>query len=52
MVEVKPTPDASPQSAKTIGQVVLKRLMSAEQVVERLTTAPSVLNLSSETSDG
>ena len=52
MVEVKPTPDASPQSAKTIGQVVLKRLMSAEQVVERLTTAPSVLNLSSETSAG
>ena len=36
MVEVRPLQDAN---VPTIGQVVLKRLMSAEQVIERLTTA-------------
>ena len=39
MVEVKPTANASTDSASTIGQVVLKRLITAEQVIERLTTA-------------
>ncbi|ARV58902.1 hypothetical protein BZZ01_09895 [Nostocales cyanobacterium HT-58-2] len=39
-VEVKPTTQAQiSQSNQTIGQVVLKRLMSAEQVIERLGTA-------------
>ncbi|NEO70438.1 hypothetical protein [Moorena sp. SIO3H5] len=36
MLEVKPMPNTSPESAKTIGQVVLKRLITAEQVIERL----------------
>ncbi|WGV27192.1 hypothetical protein [Halotia branconii] len=36
-VEVKPTVSAI--ASKTIGQVVLKRLMSAEQVIDRLSTA-------------
>lgn len=44
MIEVKPTPDASANSAKTIGQVVLKRLISAEQAIERLATAQTLLN--------
>jgi len=44
MLEVRPTPEASAESAKTIGQVVLKRLISAEQVIERLATAPSFLD--------
>ncbi len=35
MVEVRPVTE----SAKAIGQVVLKRLMSAEQVLERLCSA-------------
>lgn len=39
-VEVKPTTQAQVEaSSKTIGQVVLKRLMSAEQVIERLGSA-------------
>ncbi len=38
MVEVKPT--SSSQS--TIGQVVLKRLISADQAIERLTTAEAI----------
>ena len=45
MVEVKPTPEA-PDSAQTIGQVVLKRLITAEQVIERLNTSVSVFNQS------
>jgi hypothetical protein len=39
MVEVKPMPDAASESAKNIGQVVLKRLITAEQALERLATA-------------
>jgi len=40
MVEVKPTGDAlTDLAANTIGQVVLKRLISAEDVIERLSTA-------------
>ena len=39
MVEVKPGPEAHLESAKSIGQVVLKRLITAEQALERLATA-------------
>jgi hypothetical protein len=40
MVEVQPTDQAViDQSAKGIGQVVLKRLITAEQIIERLCTA-------------
>lgn len=42
-VEVKPTPSAI--VSQTIGQVVLKRLMSAEQVIERLETAEAKCQL-------
>lgn len=48
MVEVKPTPDASAASAKTIGQVVLKRLITAEQAIERLASAQTLFNSLSE----
>jgi hypothetical protein len=42
-VEVKPT---TPELAnQTIGQVVLKRLMTAEQVIERLDTAQAKCQL-------
>ena len=44
MVEVKPSPDIDPESAKTIGQVVLKRLITAEQAIERLATAQPLFN--------
>lgn len=44
MVEVKPTPALVAQSAKPIGQVVLKRLIDAEQAIERLATAQAFLN--------
>ncbi|MEA5505125.1 hypothetical protein VB735_18835 [Halotia wernerae UHCC 0503] len=42
-VEVKPTTSAI--ASKAIGQVVLKRLMSAEQVIERLGTAQAKCQL-------
>ncbi len=46
-VEVKPSPQAQVDpGAKTIGQVVLKRLMSAEQVLERLAAAQTMCQLS------
>ena len=41
MVEVSPTHSAA---NTTIGQVVLKRLISADQAIERLTAAEAVLN--------
>lgn len=44
MVEVKPMNDAPRESAKTIGQVVLKRLINAEQAIERVATAQAWLN--------
>ena len=44
MVEVKPTPDASAESAKTIGQVVLKRLITADQAIERLASPQTLFN--------
>ncbi len=42
-VEVQPTTPVI--ASKTIGQVVLKRLMSAEQVIERLGTAETKCQL-------
>ena len=36
MVEVKPNNTASASSSQTIGQVVLKRLITADQALERL----------------
>lgn len=48
MVEVKPTIEVQSNStAKGIGQVVLKRLISADQAIERLTAAEAVLRPSS-----
>ena len=44
MVEVKPGPDVSTESAKSIGQVVLKRLITAEQALERLGAAQAWFN--------
>lgn len=44
MVEVKPMPDVHPDAARTIGQVVLKRLITAEQALERLATAQTWFN--------
>ena len=41
MVEVRP----SSQQTRPIGQVVLKRLITAEQVVEHLCSAEGVINL-------
>ena len=38
MVEVKPTAEAQAASEQTIGQVVLKRLITADQAIERLST--------------
>lgn len=48
-VEVKPiAPVASSgQAAQTIGQVVLKRLITAEQVLERLGAAEAMCQLTS-----
>ena len=42
MVEVKPTPQVA-DSVQTIGQVVLKRLISADQVIDLLTTADGII---------
>ena len=44
MVEVKPMPDNHSEAAKTIGQVVLKRLIDAEQAIDRLATAQTLFN--------
>ena len=45
-VEVKPTPSAQVDSAaKSIGQVVLKRLMGSEQVLERLASGQTMCQL-------
>jgi hypothetical protein len=44
MVEVRPAPDASAESAKTIGQVVLKRLITADQAIERLASPQTLFN--------
>ncbi|MGG6298154.1 hypothetical protein ACQ4M4_27490 [Leptolyngbya sp. AN02str] len=38
MVEVKPQSPEAEAEANTIGQVVLKRLITAEQVIERLSS--------------
>ncbi len=48
MVEVKPTAQVQVgKSGQAIGQVVLKRLISAEQVIERLGTASARCQLQS-----
>ena len=44
MVEVKPEPNSS--AANTIGQVVLKRLIDAEQVIKLLSDSESLFNSS------
>lgn len=44
MVEVKPTEQAQlDQSTQTIGQVVLKRLISADQAIDRLCIAQKAI---------
>ncbi|MBD1940240.1 hypothetical protein [Microcoleus sp. FACHB-68] len=46
MVEVKPlAPEPGEPAAKNIGQVVLKRLISGDQVVERLCAAGATCQL-------
>lgn len=42
MVEVRPTAAAFGGTAQTIGQVILKRLITAEQVIERLCQVETV----------
>ena len=44
MIEVKPKPDTS--AAPIIGQVVLKRLIDAEQVIQLLANSESLFNSS------
>jgi hypothetical protein len=39
MVEVKPTDQAQVDATQAIGQVVLKRLITADQAIERMCTA-------------
>lgn len=47
MLEVKPTDAAQlDPAAKAIGQVVLKRLISADQVIARLSTPGGILQAS------
>ena len=48
MVEVKPPPIVEPP-AQSIGQVVLKRLITADQVVEKLCGVTKLTNGSIET---
>ncbi|NET05473.1 MAG: hypothetical protein F6K09_20865 [Merismopedia sp. SIO2A8] len=43
MVEVKPSTEAVTKSPQTIGQVVLKRLITAEQAIDRLATAQTLI---------
>ena len=43
MLEVKPNAEMS-KSGTTIGKVVLKRLISAQQAIEHLATAEAILN--------
>lgn len=45
MVEVKPTTPTQDQT-KPFGQVLLRRLISADQVIERLTVVEEVINRS------
>lgn len=48
MVEVRPLAQNSADSARTIGQVVLKRLITAEQTIDRLSNAQTLFNGLSE----
>ncbi len=51
MVEVKPPSSGQANSpGQSIGQVVLKRLMSAEQVIERLSSAATIESTAQQTS--
>ncbi len=47
MLEVRPLPTKETESS--IGQVILKRLISAEQVIEMLTRSQLVFNSASQT---
>jgi len=47
-VEVKPITTKQPQLLKPSGQVVLKRLITAEQVIERLGAAETMCQLTKE----
>ncbi len=44
MVEIKPSHHEANNSTKTIGQVVLRRLITADLVIERLKKATTILN--------
>jgi hypothetical protein len=44
-VEVIPIPDQSEVARTAIGQVVLKRLLSAEQIIDRLNVAEAMCQL-------
>lgn len=44
MVEVKLTAEAAELSSKPIGQVVLKRLITADQAIDRLSSSPTLAN--------
>ncbi|WP_319419533.1 hypothetical protein [Pleurocapsa sp. FMAR1] len=46
MIEVKP--QANTQTASIIGQVVLRRLIAAEQVIEMLASSESIFNSSTD----
>lgn len=46
MVEVLPSADAADNAASTIGQVVLRRLIGAEQAIERLISAEAIASAS------
>ncbi len=48
MVEVRPLAQSSADSARTIGQVVLKRLITADQTIDRLSNAQTLFNGLSE----
>jgi hypothetical protein len=47
MIEIEP--ENSNESSRSIGQVVLKRLINAEQVIEILTKSDSIFHHSSDT---
>lgn len=53
MVEVKPTANVSTDSAnQNIGQVVLKRLIDAEEVIQRMNESAALPQLSSTQESG
>lgn len=52
MVEVQPTEAATHGTNQTIGQVILKRLITAEQVIERLCQTATVAQAAPAASEG